>query len=117
MSFPSLTTIINNAPLIIQAAGKLMDMIREKDKPAEPSTEPVDPIEELKMEVSDIQKQLEANDNANLKQVELIEALAKQNEALANTLNRMNQTIKISVTISALAIIIGLFALFKIYGH
>jgi len=109
----TLKTIINSAPLIIQGASKLIQMIKEKgdDKAPEKDDIPLT-IEALKIEVKRLEDHLEDVDVSNVEQIKLIEELAKQNETLANSLkNTLNRLNKITL-LSFAAFIIALAAIF-----
>ncbi len=84
MNLPGLTTILNNAPLIIQGASKLLKIIHDRGQHAE--TTPADKVDETGSDIKKIQARLDANDDSSIEQIKLIEQLAEQNKTLANSL-------------------------------
>ena len=116
MALPPLTTILNNAPLIIQGANKLIKMLRESDQEnGQPDDISTNSPDDIKEELIKINNRLDDADNANIQQIELIEALAKQNESLANSLQATIKRLGVLSVIAILAIIISLLCLVYIY--
>ena len=109
----TLKTILNNAPLIIQGASKLNQMIKEKgeDKPSENDDIPMT-IETLKSEVKRLEDHLGDVGVSNVEQIKLIEELAKQNETLANSLRKTLNRLNIITLLSFAALIIALAGIF-----
>ena len=72
-------TLLNSAPMIIQAAGKLVDLIRERGQGAPASAEkvPVTP-DNLEEVIGRLHARLESMDEASVEQLKLIEQLARQ---------------------------------------
>ena len=85
----TIKTILNNAPILIQGASKLIKIIKERDVD-KPNTEQQIPVtlEGLKTEIVRLEQQLDVNADSDVEQIKLIEQLAKQNEALADSLNK-----------------------------
>ena len=112
MALPSLTTILNNAPLIIQGANKLLDMMREKNQEEDNTIDDIPSnIEDLKNELKKINTRLDSTDNSNIQQIQLIEALAKQNESLANSLQSSIKRLNIISVIAILALVVAVICL------
>ena len=109
----TLKTIINSAPLIIQGASKLIQIIKEKgdDKAPEKDDIPLT-IEALKIEVKRLEDHLEDVDVSNVEQIKLIEELAKQNETLANSLRNTLNRLNTITLLSFAAFIIALATIF-----
>ena len=105
----TLRTILNNAPLIIQGADKLIRIIRNKK--AEPDTTELLPmtVEGLKQGLEHVEQRLDANTEADIEQIKLIEDLARQNEAMADSLKRTYIQLNI-VTLLALAALLAAVA-------
>jgi len=105
----TLRTILNNAPLIIQGADKLIRMIRNKI--AEPDTTEQLPmtVEGLKQGLEHMEQRLDANAEADIEQIKLIEELARQNEAMADSLKRTYIRLNI-VTLIAIAALLAAIA-------
>ena len=91
MTPATLTTILNSAPMVIQGAGKLIDLIREQtSKKPENAGQDVLTLESLQDEIEELKKQLDSVNESNIEQIKLIEQLARQNEALAESLGHLN---------------------------
>ncbi len=80
---PTLNTILNSAPLIIQGASRLVKLIRHRENERVPDQDPPDTVTGIKGEVERLHRRLDTNDESNIEQIKLIEELAKQNELLA----------------------------------
>ena len=106
MSLPTITTILNNAPLIIQGANKLLQLIRNRNRSSE-ETELPDTLDGLRQELIRIHRRLDDNDDSNAQQIELIDQLARQNEMLANSLNNTMKRLRL---ISIIAIVLLVIA-------
>lgn len=108
----TINTILNTAPMIIQGATRLVKMIRERGDEEEDNTIP-DTIDGLKQELEKIETRLDAVDESSVEQIKLIEELAKQNEALAESLKK---TMGQLTVISVLAIMALIFAAIAMYS-
>ena len=106
----TINTILNTAPMIIQGAGKLVKLLRERDEHDENTNIP-DTLDGLKQQTERIEARLDANDESSLAQVKLIEELAKQNEALAASLKKTMTQLTIVSTIAVLSFLLALFTL------
>ena len=114
MAFPTLNTILNNAPLIIQGATKLIELIRDREKKTDENNDnSPTTLEGLKGEIEKIDKRLDDNQESDIEQIKLIEALAKQNETLANSLNKTVTRLNMLLFVSVIALLLALFALFN----
>ncbi len=120
MALPPLSIILNNAPLIIQGANKLLKMVRDKSKENEQEHEPAETpttVDGLKEELKRINERLDNNNNSNIQQIELIEALAKQNETMANSLQSSNKRQNVISIIAVAALLLALVCLAWIITH
>jgi hypothetical protein len=109
MNPATLKTILNSAPLVIQGASKLIQLIREQsDNKTNENTNDTLTMESLKADIERLEARLAATDESNIEQIKLIEQLAKQNEALAASIgkgnDRLNQITFIAVFASLVAI-------------
>ncbi|MEX2524249.1 MAG: hypothetical protein WD750_04765 [Gammaproteobacteria bacterium] len=108
MNPATINTILNTAPMVLQGANKLIRLIRERG--AEPAdSEPSAPAttESLKQEIEQIHVRLKANDDSDVEQIRLIEQLAKQNEAMADSLRKTLRRITLLGIVSLAAFIIA----------
>lgn len=110
MNPATLKTIINNAPLILQGANKLVRLIRDR-KQEQPPPAPAATLEDLNREVQRIETRLTANDDSNVEQIQLIEALAKQNEALAESLRNAYRSVTVLTWLCGVALVSAVAAL------
>lgn len=121
MRFGTLNTILNNAPLIIQGATRLIKMIKERDKTniesnkGETNEEMPDTLKSLGIEIEKLSSKLDANSAADVEQIELIEQLAMQNEALAESLKQVLRRQRIVALVAASALIASIIALVNIF--
>jgi len=121
MRFGTLNTILNNAPLIIQGATRLIKMIKERDKTniesnkGETNEEMPDTLKSLGIEIEKLSSKLDANSAADVEQIELIEQLAMQNEALAESLKQVLRRQRIVALVAASALIASIIALVIIF--
>jgi hypothetical protein len=112
MTPATLNTILNTAPMIIQGAGKLLRLIREREDEttAEKESLPVS-VEGLKLQIKQIEKSLHENYRSDVEQIRLIEQLAKQNESLAETLKQTYRKITVLTYLSVTAVCISAVAI------
>ena len=112
MSPTTIGTILNSAPMIIQGAGKLINLIsnRKKEAPGEYEAEPVT-TDNLGKVIGRLEARLDATDEANVEQVKLIEQLAKQNEALAGSLQQVLQRSTFVFVLALVALLVAILAL------
>ncbi|MFQ5658910.1 MAG: hypothetical protein ACE5GZ_00680 [Gammaproteobacteria bacterium] len=110
----AIKTILNSAPLIIQGTGKLIQMIRERndDHSNEVQNIPMT-VEGLKASVEQLEQRLDGNDESNVEQIKLIEQLAKQNEALAESLKKIYIRLNLVAILSAIAIVVALISILR----
>ena len=117
MALPPLSTILNNAPLIIQGANHLLKMLRDKNNiPDEEEESTPASLDEVAEELKKINQRLEHSDKSDIQQIELIEALAKQNESLANSLQASLKKVHFSSAIAIVAIVIAAISLAKVFN-
>ena len=117
MGFGTVNTILNTAPLIIQGATRLVRLLRERRESEledhhEGTDEPVT-IKDLSEEISRIHSRLDANSQADIEQIKMIEELARQNEILARSQAR---TIRLMGLLSIVAVIALLLLLYLVTG-
>ena len=105
-------TLLNSAPMIIQGAGKLIDLIREqkKETPARDQNVPVtmDNLEEV---IGRLETRLDVMDDASVEQIKLIEQLARQNEALADSLQQQQQRTTFAFILALVALLLAILGL------
>lgn len=105
-------TLLNSAPMIIQAAGKLVDLIREREQgapaPAEKVPVTLDNLEEV---IGRLHARLDSMDEASIEQIKLIEQLARQNEALAASLQREQQRSAFAFVLALIALLLAIVGL------
>ena len=102
MTPATLTTILNSAPMVIQGAGKLIDLIREQTSGKQETPErEILSLEKLQAEIEDLEKRLDSVNESNIEQIKLIEQLARQNEAMAESLAQINRRLNL-VTLAAI---------------
>ena len=105
-------TLLNSAPMIIQGAGKLIDLIREqkKDAPGRAPNVPVtmDNLEEV---IGRLETRLDVMDDASVEQIKLIEQLARQNEALAASLQQQQQRATFAFILALVALLLAILGL------
>ena len=89
MTPSTLSTILNSAPMVIQGASKLINLIKEQanSKPDE-EVDDLLTLESLKADIERLELRLDATDESNIEQIKLIEQLAKQNEAMAASMSK-----------------------------
>lgn len=89
MNPATINTILNTAPMVLQGANKLIRLIRERgaETGGGDSSAPAT-LEGLKQEIEQVHERLNANDESDVEQIRLIEQLAKQNEAMAESLRK-----------------------------
>lgn len=114
MGIGTLNTILNTAPLIIQGATKLVKMIRERDTGKQVHDDVPATVEGLKDEIQRINTRLDAGNDSDLEQVNLIEELAKQNELLASALKRTNKQLNIITGILVITLLIAVVSGIKL---
>jgi len=105
-------TLLNSAPMIIQAAGKLIDMIREREQgaPARAEKIPVT-VDNLEEVIGRLEARLDSMDEASVEQLKLIEQLARQNEALADSLQRQQQRTTFAFILALIALLLAILGL------
>ena len=114
MGIGTLNTILNTAPLIIQGATKLVKMIRERDTGKQVHDDVPATVEGLKDEIQRINTRLDAGNDSDLEQVNLIEELARHNELLASALKRTNKQLNIITVILVITLLIAVVSGIKI---
>ncbi len=107
----TLKTIINNAPLIIQGADKLIQLIRKKNLEPVPGEDLPMTVEGLKRGLERIEQRIDENAESDIEQIKLIEELAKQNEALAESMKRTYSRLNVVTLLSVVALLAGLIGI------
>ena len=116
MTPATLNTILNSAPMILQGAGRLFRMIRERrDEAAEQGDNLPATVDGLRQEMRQIESRLIANDESELQQVQLIEQLARQNEALAESLRKTLRHLRVLTWLSGAALLLAAAALILVF--
>ena len=112
MTPTTLTTILNSAPMVIQGASKLINLIKEQgnNKPDE-QPDNLLTVEGLKADIERLESRLAATDESNIEQIKLIEQLAKQNEAMAASMSKEFSRLNLISIIAILASFIAIAAL------
>lgn len=113
----TLKTILNNAPLIIQGADKLIRMIRSNKESPEAKEDLPMTVEGLKQGLERMEQRLDANAQADIEQIELIEELARQNEAMAESLKRSYIRLNFITLLSVIALLVAVVGLIMVIGH
>ncbi|OGT77687.1 MAG: hypothetical protein A3I78_11765 [Gammaproteobacteria bacterium RIFCSPLOWO2_02_FULL_56_15] len=105
--------MLNSAPVIIQGAGKLIQLIRERDKESQqlinklPNT-----LDGLKEGLQRLDQHLDENDKSDIEQIRLIQELARQNEVLTESLNRTNQRVQVITVLCCIALAMAITGIF-----
>ncbi|NNE37407.1 MAG: hypothetical protein HKN08_03805 [Gammaproteobacteria bacterium] len=107
----TLNTILNSAPMIIQGAGKLIRLIRDREDESSSKAPKPMTLDNLEEQVSSLDKRLAENSKSDVEQIQLIEELARQNESLAETLKQTLKRITVLNYLVVFSIIIALVAL------
>jgi len=107
----TLNTILNTAPMIIQGAGKLIKLIRDRENVPDTAENEPTTLESLKEQVANLELRLTENSKSDVEQIQLIEELARQNESLAETLKQTLRRVTILNVLVLLAIATALAAL------
>jgi len=111
LSTTAVKAILNNAPLIIQGAGKLIQLIKDKNTEPQDSLETPVTLQGLQEGLENLELRLDTTDESNIEQIKLIEELAKQNATMAESLNKTYSRINQITIISLVAIVLGLLAI------
>lgn len=105
----TITTILNSAPMVIQGASKLINLIKEQGaSETDNKDERKLTLESLKSNIERLESRLDAVDKSNIEQIKLIEELAKQNEALATSMSKAHSHLQI---MNLVVLFIGITAL------
>ena len=116
----TINTILNNAPLVIQGAARLIKMIKERndiddDNDSESSKDIPATLDGLKIEIEKLNSKIDDNSADDVEQIELIEQLARQNEALAESLKQTLKRQTIIVWVASIALVSSIVALAMIF--
>ena len=111
MSPGTINTILNTAPIIIQGATKLINIIKDRGKGEGDGNKDIpETLDGLKQEIKRIHQRLDDNDHSDVEQIKLIEELAKQNESLAESLKKTVTHLNFLTAIALLAIVIAVIS-------
>ena len=111
MSPGTINTILNTAPIIIQGATKLINIIKDRGKGEGDGNKDIpETLDGLKQEIKRIHQRLDDNDHSDVEQIKLIEELAKQNESLAESLKKTVTHLNFLTAITLLAIVIAVIS-------
>ena len=111
LSTTAVKAILNNAPLIIQGAGKLIKLIKDKSSHIQDLESTPVTLQGLQESLENLELRLDATDESNIEQIKLIEELAKQNAIMAESLNKTYSRINQITIISLIAIVLGLMVI------
>jgi len=112
MGLSTLNTILNTAPIIIQGAAKLVNMLKQRGQTEEVETYDIPAnIDDMKIEIEKLHKRLDAHNDSNLEQVKLIEELAKQNEAIASSLRSTVTQLNFFSLLAVIALVLAIISL------
>ena len=105
-------TLLNSAPMIIQAAGKLVGLIRDREHGASDRAARVPvTLDNLEEVISRLEARLDSMDAASVEQLRLIEQLARQNEALAASLQRQQWRSTFAFVLALIALLLAILGL------
>ena len=113
MSLSTLNTILNTAPLIIQGAGKLIKMLRDRDQPEPEHQDIPATLDGLSNQIQRINGRLDENYDSDIQQIKLIEELARQNELLATSLKKTNKQLSIITGIALGSLLLGMIVFLR----
>lgn len=116
MGLGTLNTILNSAPLIIQGATRLVKIIRERKTGNKPDNDIPATLDGLKDEIRRINTRLDAGNESDLEQVNLIEELARQNEILASTLKRTSKQLGVITVILVITLLLAIVSGIKLFA-
>lgn len=112
MTPSTLSTILNSAPMVIQGASKLINLIKEQGNNREDEAgDELLTLESLKAEIERLEARLAATDDSNIEQIKLIEQLAQQNEVLAESMSKGFNRFNLITIVAAIACFVSLIAL------
>ena len=114
MGLGTLNTILNTAPLIIQGATRLVKIIRDRKPGNQPDKDIPVTLDSMKDEIRRINTRLDARNESDLEQVNLIEELARQNEMLASTLKRTSKQLSVITVILVITLLLALVSGIKL---
>ncbi|MCG8324210.1 MAG: hypothetical protein MI673_01750 [Thiotrichales bacterium] len=112
MGLSTLNTILNTAPMIIQGATKLINLLKQREaKQASETCDIPANIDDMKSELEVVHKRLDAQNDSSLEQVKLIEELAKQNEIIAASLRTSVRQLNFISLVAVIALVIAITCL------
>ncbi len=118
----TLNTILNNAPLVIQGAARLIKIVKSRNNVDNGEDEDMKSrgdipttLDGLREEVEKLNSKLDGNNKADIEQIELVEQLAKQNEALAKSLETTLKRQLMIAWLAGIALVSSIIALIMVY--
>src|SRR5690554_974227 len=103
MSPGTLATILTTAPAVVQTVTRLIRTLRDDERPRGADAEIPATLAGLKTEVQHLSERLQRNSENDVQQLQLIEALARQNETLAAALARLSRRLALVAGVAAAA--------------
>ena len=106
-------TLLSSTPKIIEAAGKLIDIVKEREQNTGARAKinvPVTP-DNLPEVIASLEMRLDTMDEASVEQLKLIEQLARQNEALTTSLQKQQQRANFAFVLALIALLLAILGL------
>ena len=101
---------LSQAPLIVEGAGRILDLIRgrvtlfkERDRDGKPVHEMT--LAELAHEVANLRRHSQAIDDAQLEQIKLMQQVVEQNRTMALALQKFSIRFKIVLGVATVAVL------------
>lgn len=112
MGLGTINTILNTAPILIQGATKLVQLLKQpKEEPAATDYDIPATIDDVKVELEKLHQRLNTQNDASIEQVNLIRGLAEQNKAIASTLRSTTRQLNFISFIAVFALVVALICL------
>ena len=108
-----ISTLLSSTPKIIQAAGKLIEMVKEREQNTRARATidvPVTP-DNLPEVIASLEARLDSMDEASVEQLKLIEQLARQNEMLTTSLQKQQQRATFAFGLALIALLLAILGL------
>jgi len=113
---------LSQAPLIVEGAGRILDLIRgrislfkDRDREGKPVHEMT--LAELAREVGSLRRHSQAIDDAQLEQIKLMQQVVEQNRTMALALQRFSIRFKIVLWVGSAAILGDIALLIWVLRH
>jgi len=112
MALGTLNTILNTAPIVIQGATRLVSLLKQRGQKEDHESYDIPAnLDDMKVEIQRLHQRLDTHDNADYEQVKLIEELARQNEAIATSLQSTVKQLHLMTLLALVALVLGGIAL------